>query len=193
MGAAREPDATEPHVPTTEPAEPRAAASEMRAAASGTGAATSEPGAATSGTGAATSGTGTAASEPGTARDGTASVEVARGRSIFVRARLAVHDGRRAEFEEITRSLTARAAEEPGTLTYRWFGPDGDDYLVIEEYADTPAALAHNERSADLLQRVPECAELASAEVYGTLGAELAEWVAAHPQVVAYADFPITD
>ena len=112
------------------------------------------------------------------------------GPSIFVRARLAVRDGRRAEFEEIARALTARAAREPGTLTYRWFGPDGDGYLVIEEYADTAAALTHNERAADLLGRVPECAELVSAEVYGTLGPELVEWVAAHPQVTAHPDFP---
>lgn len=114
------------------------------------------------------------------------------GPSIFVRARFAVHDGRRAEFEQIVRELTARAAREAGTLTYRWFGADGDGYLVIEEYADTAAALAHNEASADLLGRVPECAELVSAEVYGTLGPELAGWVAAHPQVTAYPDLVVT-
>lgn len=108
--------------------------------------------------------------------------------SIFVRARFDVPDGRQAEFEEIALALKARAAEEPGTLTYRWFGPDRGTYLVIEQYADTPAALAHNERSADLLARVEGCAELISAELYGTLGPELLAWVSAHPQVSAYPD-----
>lgn len=56
--------------------------------------------------------------------------------SIFVRARFDVPDGRQAEFEEIALALKARATEEPGTLTYRWFGPDRGSYLVIEQYAE---------------------------------------------------------
>jgi quinol monooxygenase YgiN len=111
------------------------------------------------------------------------------GVSIFVRARFDARDGRHAEFEEIALALAARAAQEPGTLTYRWFGPDHGSYLVIEQYADTAAALAHNERSADLLARVAEVAELISAELYGPLGPELLTWVSAQPQVTAFADF----
>jgi quinol monooxygenase YgiN len=110
--------------------------------------------------------------------------------SIFVRARFDVRDGRQTEFEEIALALAARAAEEAGTLTYRWFGPHHGSYLVIEQYADTAAALAHNERSPDLLGRVSETAELISAELYGTLGPELLSWVSARPQVTAFPDFP---
>jgi quinol monooxygenase YgiN len=110
--------------------------------------------------------------------------------SIFVRARFDVRDGRQAEFEEMALALAARAAEEAGTLTYRWFGPDHGSYVVVEQYADTAAALAHNERSADLLARVAETAELISAELYGTLGPELQSWVASRPQVTAFSDFP---
>ncbi|MFF5083942.1 putative quinol monooxygenase [Actinoplanes sp. NPDC000266] len=109
--------------------------------------------------------------------------------SIFVRARFTTRDGRRAEFEDVTAALTARAAQEPGTLTYRWFGPVEGEYLVIEQYADTAAALAHNERSADLLARAADTAAMVSAELYGTLGPELQAWVAANPQVTAYPDF----
>ena len=110
--------------------------------------------------------------------------------SIFVRARFDVRDGRQTEFEEIALALAARAAEEAGTLTFRWFGPNRGSYLVIEQYADTTAALAHNERSADLLARVAEAAELISAELYGTLGPELLSWVSARPHVTAFPDFP---
>jgi quinol monooxygenase YgiN len=114
--------------------------------------------------------------------------------SIFVRAGFDVRNGQQSQFEEIARELTARAAEEPGTLTYRWFGPDRGSYLVIEQYADTSAAVAHNERSADLLARVETSADLTFAELYGTLGPELLAWVAARPQVTAYPDLaPIHD
>lgn len=84
----------------------------------------------------------------------------------------------------------ARVAEEPGTLTYRWFGREQGSYLVIEQYTDAAAALAHNERSPDLLARVESCAELVSAELCGALGPELLAWVSARPQVTAYPDFP---
>jgi quinol monooxygenase YgiN len=110
--------------------------------------------------------------------------------SIFVRARFEVLDRRQAEFEEIALALRARAAEEPGTLTYRWFNGEPGSYLVLEEYADTAAALVHNERSADLLARAEHCAEMVFAELYGQLGPELLAWVSAHPQVTAYSDFP---
>jgi quinol monooxygenase YgiN len=110
--------------------------------------------------------------------------------SIFVRARFDVRDGRQAEFEEIALALAARATEEAGTLTYRWFGPDRGSYVVIEQYSDTAAALLHNQRSADLLDRVAQTADLISAELYGPLGPELLSWASAHPQVAAFPDFP---
>lgn len=78
-----------------------------------------------------------------------------------------------ADFEEIALALTARSAEEAGTLSYRRFGPDDGTYFVIEQYADTAAALAHNEHSADLLARVEGTAEMVFAELYGTIGPEL--------------------
>src|SRR4051794_34696673 len=105
--------------------------------------------------------------------------------SIFVRACFDVRTGRPADFEEIALALTARSAEEAGTLSYRWFGPDDGSYFVIEQYADTAAALAHNEHSADLLARVEGTVEMVFAELYGTIGPELLAWVSAHPQVTA--------
>jgi quinol monooxygenase YgiN len=109
--------------------------------------------------------------------------------SIFVRARFDVLDGRQADFEELALALRAQAAEEPGTHTYRWFSAGSGSYLVLEEYADAAAALAHNERAAPLLARVAECAEMTSAELYGPIGPELTEWAASRPQVTAYPEF----
>jgi quinol monooxygenase YgiN len=108
--------------------------------------------------------------------------------SIFVRARFAVPDKHLAKFKEIAAALSQRAAEESGTLTYRWFGAGGGSYLVIEQYTDTAAAVAHNERSAQLLAHVGDYADMVSAELYGSLGPELLAWVDAHPQVTAYPD-----
>jgi quinol monooxygenase YgiN len=110
--------------------------------------------------------------------------------SIFVRARMDVRDGRQADFEEITLALRKQASEEPGTRTYRWFSSGAGSYLVLEEYTDSAAAMAHNERGAELLARVGECVEMVYAELYGPIGPEIQEWARARPQVTTYPDFP---
>lgn len=102
---------------------------------------------------------------------------------MFVRARFDVRDGKRAEFERIALELAGRAASEPGTRTYRWFSSGEGAYLVIEEYVDEAAAMAHNEAVADLLVRVPECAEMISAEVYGP---STLPWAEDNPRVTLY-------
>ncbi|MDR7275216.1 antibiotic biosynthesis monooxygenase family protein [Catenuloplanes atrovinosus] len=111
--------------------------------------------------------------------------------SVFVRARFEPLAGRRDDFVALARALTARAADEPGTLTYRWFGPDRGGYLVIEQYADSAAALAHNARCADLLAEVPRTATMVTAELYGPLGHDLLTWASAHPQVTTYPDLAL--
>ena len=110
--------------------------------------------------------------------------------SIFVLARFDVRAQRQADFEEIALALRGQAEDEPGTRTYRWFSAGDSSYLVLEEYTDAQAALAHNERAAELLERVGQCAEMVYAELYGPIGPELGEWVRSHPQVTSYADFP---
>jgi quinol monooxygenase YgiN len=110
--------------------------------------------------------------------------------SIFVRARFDVLDERQADFEEVALALREQATNEPGTRTYRWFTSGAGSYLVLEEYTDSAAALAHNERAAELLARVGQCAEMVHAELYGPIGPELREWVRSHPQATTFADFP---
>jgi quinol monooxygenase YgiN len=110
--------------------------------------------------------------------------------SIFVRARFDTRDQRQADFEQLALALCEQAKDEPGTLTFRWFSFGAGSYLVLEEYTDSAAALTHNERAAELLERVGQCAEMVFAEFYGPLGPELREWVRSHPQVTTFADFP---
>lgn len=106
--------------------------------------------------------------------------------SFFVRGRFDALPGKRDEFEQIALTLAARAADEPGTLTYRWFSSGEGAYVVLEEYVDEAAAMAHNEGVADLLTRVPECASLISVEVYGV--SSLA-WAEGNPRVTCHPDF----
>ncbi|MGP4001787.1 putative quinol monooxygenase [Streptomyces sp. 8N706] len=110
--------------------------------------------------------------------------------SIFVRARFDVRDHRQADFEEVALALREQAREEPGTLNYRWFSAGVRGYVVLEEYADSAAAVAHNERAAELLARVGECAEMVSAELYGPIGPELRAWARSRPRVATFPDFP---
>jgi quinol monooxygenase YgiN len=110
--------------------------------------------------------------------------------SIFVRARFDVRGQRQADFEQVALALREQAKYEPGTLTYRWFSCGAGSYLVLEEYTDSAAALAHNERAAELLERVRQCAGMVYAELYGPIGPQLREWVRSHPQVTTFADFP---
>jgi quinol monooxygenase YgiN len=110
--------------------------------------------------------------------------------TFFVRARFDVRDRRQAEFEEIALALRGQAEGEPGTLVYRWFSAGPGSYVVLEEYTDTAAAVAHNERAAGLLARAAECAEMVQAELYGAVGPELAQWARSRPQVTVLPDFP---
>jgi quinol monooxygenase YgiN len=110
--------------------------------------------------------------------------------SIFVRARFDVLGQRQADFEEVALALSEQAAEEPGTRTFRWFSAGAGSYLVLEEYTDEAAAIAHNERAAELLARAGQCAVMVYAEVYGPIGPKIREWVQSQPQVTPFADFP---
>jgi quinol monooxygenase YgiN len=109
--------------------------------------------------------------------------------SIFVRARFDARDQRQADFEQIALALWEQARDEPGTITYRWFSSGPGSYLVLEEYTDSAAALAHNERAAELLERVGQCADMVYAELYGPIGPELRDWARSHPSVTTFADF----
>ena len=104
---------------------------------------------------------------------------------MFVRARFEVRDGKTADFEQIAQALAQRATDEPGTLTYRWFTAGTNSYIVLEEYTDETAAMAHNEAAQDLLTQVPNCADMISAEVYGP---KTSAWAENNPQVTLHPD-----
>jgi quinol monooxygenase YgiN len=110
--------------------------------------------------------------------------------SIFVRVRFDVREQRADEFEKLVVALRRQADDETGTKSYRWFSAEDGSYLVIEEYADSAAAMAHMERAAVLLERLMECAVIGSVELHGPVGPELREWVGSNPPPKTFTDFP---
>ncbi|MGH3916285.1 MAG: putative quinol monooxygenase [Pseudonocardiaceae bacterium] len=110
--------------------------------------------------------------------------------TITVRAELRVLPGKGAEFLEAATALAETASAEAGTLRYDWYGSaDPAAFVVIEEYTDPAAALAHNRHCEAFLHRLAALAEMTSVHLHGRLGPELEAWVAEHP--VAFAHPPL--
>jgi quinol monooxygenase YgiN len=110
--------------------------------------------------------------------------------TIIIRAELRFHPGRHEKFVEVATALAEAATDEPGTLRYDWYSSaDPAVFVVIEEYIDPAAALAHNAHCEAHLRRVPEVADITSAHIHGDLGPDFEVWVAGNP--VAHAHPPL--
>jgi quinol monooxygenase YgiN len=107
--------------------------------------------------------------------------------TIIVRAELQLLPGKREEFIKGAAALAAASSAEVGTLRYEWFSCDDPTvFVVIEEYADSDAALAHNQHCEELLRSMTEVVELTSVHVHGRLGPDLEAWVAENPSAHAH-------
>jgi quinol monooxygenase YgiN len=107
--------------------------------------------------------------------------------TIIVRAELQLLPGKREEFTAAAAALAAAGSAEVGTLRYDWYSSDDPRiFVVIEEYADSEAALAHNQHCEELLRSIAELAELTSVHVHGRLGPDLEAWVAENPSAHAH-------
>ena len=109
--------------------------------------------------------------------------------SIYLRVEVTANDGKQAEVDELAKALVARAADEPGTLTYRVFSAEPGVYTVLEEYTDAAASAAHSEGARDLLDQLGAVATFTAFDIYGSDADGLAQLAAAipfakaHPQV----------
>ena len=102
--------------------------------------------------------------------------------TIFVRAELTTLPGARDGFVTLAKVLAAATDDEPGTLRYDWYvEADPVRFVVIEEYADSAAAFAHNAHCEELLSRVGEFAKMTLLQVHGQLSPELESWLATVP------------
>jgi quinol monooxygenase YgiN len=101
--------------------------------------------------------------------------------TITVRAELRVLPGKREEFVTVAIALAEATSDESGTLRYDWYSSeDPTVFVVIEEYTDPGAALAHNRHCEPLLRSIGGLAEMTSVHLHGCLGSALQEWVAEH-------------
>jgi quinol monooxygenase YgiN len=92
----------------------------------------------------------------------------------LVRVEFVVRAGAEGELLKLVQALQGRVAEEPGTLRYDWF--QGPGYVVVlEEYADSAAVVAHQDHVGDLLAKVFAIAEMTVLQVHGVVDAALRE------------------
>lgn len=106
--------------------------------------------------------------------------------SIYLRVEVTVNDGKQAEVEEVAKQLVARAADEPGTLTYRVFSAEPGIYTVIEEYVDAAASAAHSQGAKDLLDQLGAISTFTGFDIYGNDADGLDKLAAAIPFAKAH-------
>jgi quinol monooxygenase YgiN len=111
--------------------------------------------------------------------------------TITVRAEFRVEPAARDAFLAVSRELRQRAAAEAGTVRYDWY--DSDDpavVVVLEEYADADAALAHQQNCAPLLERALDLARPTAMHLHGDLGPVIEGWAAHHPFAHVHRPLP---
>lgn len=90
--------------------------------------------------------------------------------SILIRVEVDVPDSRRDEFRALAAELTEAIRDEPGTIRYGWFtSADPSTFVLVEEFTDEGAALAHNHNCGALLEKIATVSTVTRNDVYGTL------------------------
>ncbi len=111
--------------------------------------------------------------------------------TVLVRAEFHVTTKDRVEFLRLAFALPEAASSEVGTMQYRWFSSaDPEVFVVVEEYTDEAAALAHNRASSALLEQGAQVSEMTRVDLHGAIGTDLKQWIEQHPQASAFA--PLT-
>jgi quinol monooxygenase YgiN len=95
---------------------------------------------------------------------------------IKVRALLKIKEGKLEAFKQIVSQFVSTVKEkDQGTLMYDWYlNEDTMECSVLEDYADSNAALEHVANVGDLLQKLMELGEM-SLELYGNPNEELSK------------------
>jgi quinol monooxygenase YgiN len=97
---------------------------------------------------------------------------------LYIVARFAIQAERGAEFRAVAADCLATCTNhDPGTTAYEWFlGEDPSRCIVLEEYADSTAMLAHMNNARPFVERIRQAAG-AEALALGTPSAMLREAV----------------
>lgn len=95
---------------------------------------------------------------------------------IKVRALFKINEGQLDAFKKITSQFIATVKDkDQGTLMYDWYlNEDTMECAVLEDYADSNAALEHIAHVGDLLKKLMDLGEM-SLELYGSPNEELSK------------------
>ena len=95
---------------------------------------------------------------------------------IKLRALFKINEGQLEAFKQLVSQFISTVKEkDQGTLMYDWYlNEDTLECSVLEDYADSNAALEHVAHVGDLLQKLMELGEM-SIELYGTPNEELSK------------------
>lgn len=95
---------------------------------------------------------------------------------IKVRALFKINEGQLDAFKDITSQFISVVKEkDQGTLMYDWYLNENTmECSVLEDYADSNAALEHVANVGDLLQKLMDLGEM-SLELYGNPNEELSK------------------
>jgi quinol monooxygenase YgiN len=94
---------------------------------------------------------------------------------------LDIADGKKNEFERVTRTMADRTMTEPGAIEYDFYiSADGKRCRLLETYAGAEAVLAHLKGPVvqELVPQMLAVSSLTRFEVYGDPGAEAAQMLA---------------
>ncbi|WP_051772464.1 putative quinol monooxygenase [Saccharothrix sp. NRRL B-16314] len=108
--------------------------------------------------------------------------------SILVRVEVHVPDSQRDDFRALAGELTTAIQDEPGTIRYGWFsGADPSTFVLIEEFTDEGAALAHNHNCGALLEKIATVSTVTRNDVYGTLSDGMRQELESKPGKFTFA------
>jgi quinol monooxygenase YgiN len=95
---------------------------------------------------------------------------------VKFRALFKINEGQLDAFKQITSQFIAAVKEkDQGTLMYDWYlNEETMECSVLEDYADSDAALEHVANLGDLLGKLMELGEM-SLELYGSPNEELSK------------------
>ena len=95
---------------------------------------------------------------------------------IKLRALFKINEGQLEAFKRLVpQFISAVREKDQGTLMYDWYlNKETLECSVLEDYADSNAALEHVANVGDLLQKLMELGEM-SIELYGTPNEELSK------------------
>ncbi|CAN5614002.1 hypothetical protein BH11BAC5_BH11BAC5_19130 [soil metagenome] len=84
-----------------------------------------------------------------------------------------LQDGQQDTFKKLAGQAIEQTKKEPGTLNYQaYFNQDESKFFVMEQYADSPAAMQHLNNVTPILTELLQISSVSRLEVFGPMAEE---------------------